>query len=209
MEMLHNKYNQYFPSWINYKRFILVKILPIWTTHSVIKYTRFITNILHTNDPYTVCPINKVHVNNLHTSEPHTGCYPPSLTELVSVCCPPSPSLGWYQACLTLPHWGGIRLVWPAAESQSPGYRSVCVTHVLTHLGPHPRRCQGVWTPHPEKPQNKNIYIKLTHNFTNKTNFCLSLYMSIQDITCCHPRDSDSLIKSPALQSWQLSKDFC
>lgn len=136
---------------------------------------------------HTQCgPIHKVHLNNLHTREPHTGCYPPSIH---------LPSLSWYQfsvhpplagvvsglfaspltgvvsACLPLPCWGGIRLVWPAAESRSPGYISVCVTHVLTHLGPHLRCCQGVWTLRPEKPQNKNIYITLSHNFTHKTNF--------------------------------------
>lgn len=105
--------------------------------------------------------IHKVHVYIIHMSEPHTGCCPPlphwvgvSLLSISPLACVVSRLV-----CL----WVGIRLVLPAAESRSPGYRSACKTHVLTHLGPHPRRCPGEWTPHPEKPQNK---IHLDHIVT-------------------------------------------
>lgn len=103
-----------------------------WSMHRVIKYTKFMS-ILSTRENHTQAAVH------------------PSLTELGSVCCPSLLHLGGIRlVCL----WVGIRLVWPAAESQSPGYRSACETHVLTHLGPHPRRCPGEWTPHPVKPQN-------------------------------------------------------
>lgn len=141
-----------------------------WSIHSVVQYTRFIS-IISTQENHTQAAIH------LLSTFPHwVGIsFPSTLTSLGWYqACLPLPSLGWYQACLPLPCWGGIRLVWPAAESRSPGYISVCVTHVLTHLGPHLRCCQGVWTLRPEKPQNKNIYITLSHNFTHKTNFWLS-----------------------------------
>lgn len=153
--MLHNKYNQYFTSWIKHKSFNLVKILPKWTTlttHSVIIYKMFITNILQTNDlctEWSNTPSSCLFYPHERTTHRLLST-PPSLSWGQFAVHPPLHLGGIRLVCL----WVGIRLVWPAAESRSPGYRSACETHVLTHLGPHPRRCPGEWTPHPEKPQN-------------------------------------------------------
>lgn len=54
-----------------------------WSMHRVIKYTKFMS-ILSTRENHTQAAVH------------------PSLTELVSVCCPSPPSLGWNQACLPL-----------------------------------------------------------------------------------------------------------
>lgn len=141
--------------------------------HRVIKYTKFMS-ILSTRENHTQTAVH------------------PSLTELGSVFCPSLLHLGGIRlVCL----WVGIRLVWPAAESQSPGYRSVCETHGLTHLGPHPRRCPGEWTPHPEKPQN----IKhLDHIVTQFHTLIKQLYHFTSAYTTSHVAIQDTLIKSPA-----------